>query len=259
MASWKLVFSDDFSPAPDIDRAKWESPHYTPENNQAYIPRTGFRNPTDFDGEIGLIPCMSDNGADLRFSTYNPLAQPAGDAFLGSEMHTVQKWGDGGETVKFEARVKCPDMPGGAVASVFSYALCTGRQVQNEIDFEFASNHWGPDGKQLFTNVFLCASGEGTAHEILSIPQDLLSWHTFSLIYTPGQSVEWLMDGNSIRKETASVPDWKSSGGMRLYFNFWGPARGWDWAYNEGLQPVASGPGDTWHYFVKHAAVYYAT
>ena len=84
MATWSTVFSDDFPAAPDVDRSKWGSPQWQPKNNPAYIGRTGIRNPHDFTGEyeeLGLIPCTAQNGADLRFSTYNPLAQPANSAF----------------------------------------------------------------------------------------------------------------------------------------------------------------------------------
>lgn len=263
MTTWKPVFSDDFPKAADVDRSRWASPFWTPENNQASLGRTGFRNPKDFEDrypELAFIPCTSENGADLRFGTYNPLAQPAGSAFLGSTLHTIEPWGGNGEMVKFEAKVKCPVMPGGAVTSVFSFALCNiPGPVQNEIDFEFASNHWAPPNQQLFTNVFVCASGAGSGPQVVDIKDSLLDWHTFSLIYTPAQSIEWLMDGNSIRTETRFIPDWKSSGGMNLYMNFWAPPSDWRWAYNGNLNPSATPPGDAWHYYVKNAAVYYDT
>jgi Glycosyl hydrolases family 16 len=270
MTNWKRVFIDDFPQADDVDRSKWESPHWMPGNNPAYIPRTGFRNPTDFEGEIGLIPCTSENGADLRLSTYNPKAEPPGSAFLGSVIHTVEKWGGNGETLKFEARVKSPKMPGGAVTSVFSYALCSGppeKPVQNEIDFEFASNHWeGPPPTQFLTNVFVCSRDAGSGPQYIHTGDDLKDWHIFSLIYSPATtnpsfdgSVEWLVDGASVRKEFNNIPDWKASGGMALYMNFWAPASDWGWAFNGSLNPVDTGPGDTWDYYVKNAAVYYGT
>jgi len=214
-------------------------------------------------------PCTAENGADLRLCTYNPEARPAGSAFLGSEIHTVKKWGGKGETVKFEARVKCPPMgrgggnvQGGAVTSVFSYSLCRQGGVQNEIDFEFASNYWPHSiGKQEFlTNVFVCSSGAGSGPTYLSPPNlDLQLWHTFTLIYTPSRSVEWLVDGTSVRRETEHVPDWKTSAGMSLYMNFWAPNADWKWAYSESLKPTPTSPGETWHYYVKNAAVYYLT
>jgi hypothetical protein len=255
---WKPVFSDDFPEGEDIDRTKWESPVYTEKNNKAFLGRTGIRNPKDFEGEIGRIPCTAARGAKLRLGTYNPKA-PAHDTFLGSEMHTIKKWGGGGETVKFEARVASPDMPGGAVTSVFAYALCSGRQVQNEVDFEFASNHWGPPpDNDILTNVFVCSSGAGKQPKVhQETGYGLLDRHTFSLIHTPGQSVEWLVDERSFYKETQFLPDLSASGGMSLYMNFWAPAAGWTWAYNSGLQPVSEGPGTTWDYYVKRAAVYY--
>jgi hypothetical protein len=263
MTAWNRVFWDDFPAADDVDRLKWESPHYTEKNNQASIGRTGIRNPKDFKDsyrELGLIPCTSENGADLRFCTNNPLAEPRGSAFLGSELHTIKKWGGNGEAVKFEAKVKCPDMGGGSVTSVFSFALCSAGGGQNEIDFEFASNYFGaPPNQQYFTNVFVCTSGAGSGPETMRTDINLCNWNTFSLIYIPSQSVEWQIDGRSVRKESRHVPNWKTSGGMGLYLNFWAPKNDWGWAYNENLQPTATQPGETWHYYVKNAAVYYAT
>jgi hypothetical protein len=90
MPTWKPVFSDTFPPASDVDRSKWVSPHWAQHNNPAYIGRTGIRNPTDFQdqyAQLGRIPCVPNDGADLRFSTHNPLAQPANGAFLGTDLN----------------------------------------------------------------------------------------------------------------------------------------------------------------------------
>jgi hypothetical protein len=261
MTTWKPVFSDNFPAAADVDRSRWESPHWTQNNNKANLGRTGFRNPTDFTGpfrQLGLIPCTSENGADLRFSTYNPKAEPAMSAFLGSELHTIDNWGGHGQTVKFEAVVKCPAMPGGAVTSLFAYNL-TGfaDDRRNEIDFEFGSNHWTAP-KQLYTNVFVNSNGAGLGPGVKPTAVNFQQWNTFSLIYTPSQSVEWQLNGNSFLKETQNVPDARLSDGMRLYLNFWAPEPGWDWAYNGNLQPSRA-PGQEWHYYVKKATVYYGT
>jgi hypothetical protein len=66
MPDWKPVFSDDFPAAADVDRLKWESPHYTANDNQAFMGRTGIRNPKDFIDsyrELGFIPshCRQDS------------------------------------------------------------------------------------------------------------------------------------------------------------------------------------------------------
>ena len=257
MPTWNRQFFDDFPAGPDINREKWESPIYSSDHNPAYIPRTGFRNKFDFQGPIALVPCTSQNGADLRLSTYNPKAQPANSSFLGSCIYTWTKWGGAGQSVKFEATVRCVAMPGDAVASVFAYALCTGRYVQNEIDFEFASNHWNGPNQQLFTTVFTCMSGSGLGPGIQNSPVDLQGWNTFSLIYTPSKSVEWRINDKPFLTESQNVPDWRASGGMHLYLNFWAPAQGWDWAYNAGIQPTGSNGQQEWHYYVKNAAVYY--
>ncbi len=264
MPNWKSVFSDNFPAGPDVDRNKWESPVWSAEHNKAYIGRTGIRNRVDFEGQIGLIPCTAENGADFRLSTYNPLAQPANSAFLGSEIYTSnpdkseRRFGGGGQAVKFEAVVKCPAMPGGAVTSVFAYALTGFQENKNEIDFEFVSNHWNAPGQQLFTNVFVNSGGGGYGPGIKSTTINFQNWNTFSLIYMPSQSVEWQINGISFLKETQHIPDAKLSNGLRLDLNFWAPDSGWDWAFNNALQPSGA-PGQEWHYYVKSATVYYGT
>jgi hypothetical protein len=253
MPNWKLVFSDDFPAAADVDRSKWESPHWKRENNPAYIGRTGIRNPTDFTGkyaQLGLIPCMPQNGADLRFSTYNPLA-PGNDSPLGSDLSTIQAWGGNGQTVKFEAEVKCPTMPGGVVTSFFTYKVTT-IPLRDEIDFEFASNHWTAPGQQLQTNVYVNSDGAGLAPEVMTTTVNLQNWNKFTLIWTPNQSVEWQINGNSVRTETRHVP----TQAMHLHFNFWAPKPDFAWAYDGGLQPT-NAPGPEWHYYVRSAKVSY--
>ncbi len=259
MASWSTVFSDDFPAAPDVDRSKWGSPQWQPKNNPAYIGRTGIRNPHDFTGEyeeLGLIPCTAQNGADLRFSTYNPLAQPANSAPLGSDLFTINTWGGNGQTVKFEAKVKSPTMPGGAVTSVFSYVLTDRPEYQkrDEIDFEFVSNHWSAPSKDLNINVYVNSSGGGLGPGVKPSTINFQDWNTFSLIWTPNQSVEWLINGTAFHKETQNIP----TRAMHMHLNFWAPDKDWSWAYNDGLQP-SGGPGQEWHYYVKSATVSYGT
>jgi hypothetical protein len=144
---------------------------------------------------------------------------------------------------------------------VFAYALCSPeeRRVQNEIDFEFASNHSQAPNQELLTNVFVCSSDAGLGPGPSRTTVNLQDWNTFSLIYTPSQSVEWQINGVSLLTDTQHVPDLTQSGGMHLYLNFWAPAPGWTWAYNENLQPTGESDEREWHYYVKKAAVYYAT
>jgi hypothetical protein len=190
--NWRRVFHQDFQQsAPDVDRSIWESPHWQPANNPAFYGRTGIRNPKDFPGPDGLIPCTVQNGAALRLSTYNPKA-PNHDTFLGSDIYTKQTWGANGETVRFEATVQCPAMPGGAVTSLFSYNLITKQptkpgDLRNEIDFEFASNHWtdSPPGSTRTSTVarteaaqekwasrtLMGSISRTSTHSVLTLPQ----------------------------------------------------------------------------------------
>lgn len=266
MPTWTRVFFDDFPAGPDVDRRKWASPFWTQHGNPAFYGRTGIRNPKDFAGPIGLIPCTAENGADLRLSTYNPKAVPANGAFLGSEIFTIsggelRKFGGEGQTVKFEAVVKCPAMPPGGVTSVFAYALTGFQENHNEIDFEFASKHWAPPttDNAVNLNVYVNSSGGGFGPGPKETTVNFLEWNTFTFIWTQAtpQSVEWQINGVSFWKETQNIPD-ASSAGMRLDLNFWAPARDWAWAFSDGINPTG-GPGTEWHYHVKSAAVYYAT
>jgi hypothetical protein len=265
------VFHQDFQhDAPDIKRDIWESPHWQPHNNPAFYGRTGIRNPNDFPGPDGLVPCTAQNGADLRLSTYNPKA-PNHDTFLGSDISTKQAWGANGETVKFEATVQCPTMPGGAVTSLFPYNLITKQppnpgDLRNEIDFEFASNHWSESPPTLNTNV--CGSQNGGGTGIVGVKSadgvNFQNFNTFSIEFNPSNAagfINWLV--NRERKyqwmdyPNPHFPHPQLSGGMRLHLNFWAPAADWAWAYNQNLKPSSSAPGQEWHYYVKNASVYY--
>jgi hypothetical protein len=268
---WKRVFHQDFqNNAPDVDRNIWESPHWQQGNNPAFYGRTGIRNPKDFKGPVGLVPCTVQTGADLRLSTYNPGA-PNHDTFLGSDIYTKQTWGANGETVKFEATVQCPAMPGGAVTSLFSYNLINNQPVdpgdlRNEIDFEFASNHWTDSPPHLNTNVYGSQNGGGTG--IMGVQNadgvNFQNFNTFALEFDPSRAsgyIAWFIN----EEQTCVWSDYpnpnfpypKLSDGMRLHLNFWAPARDWGWAYNQNLQPSSSPPGQEWHYYVKNASVYY--
>jgi hypothetical protein len=258
MTTWKPVFSDKFPQGSDVDRSKWTSPSWTPVNNPAYYGRTGIRNPKDFTGQyhqLGLIPCTSQNGADLRLSTYNPLAQPAHGAFLGSELRTIATWGGSGQQVKFEAEVKCPTMRGGAVTSLFSYGIIVAPN-HDEIDFEFASNHWATTSpaRDLNTNVYVNSSGAGFGPGVKPTTVNFQNWNIFSLIWTPSKSVEWQINGKSFLIESQHVP----TRSMHMVLNFWAPKSDWGWAFNAGLQPSGP-PGEEWHYYVKSAAVSYGS
>jgi hypothetical protein len=262
MTDWTRVFFDEFPAGEDVDRGKWTSPVWTPQDNKAFLGRTGIRNPKDFKGKpVGLIPCTERFGADLRFSTYNPEAIPPGSAFLGSEISTVQKWGGSGQKVKFEATVSALETAPGTVLSVFAYALCANAgRAQNEIDFEFAANYFNAvDSHKPYpylTNVFVCKGGAGDAPVIQNTSFFFAAWNTFTIIYTPSESVEWLINGEQVRFDKVHVPDLRISSGIHLYMNFWAPQSDWGWAYNANLQPSGA-PGQEWHYYVKNAAVYY--
>jgi Glycosyl hydrolases family 16 len=165
-------------------------------------------------------------------------------------------------------------MPGGAVTSLFSYNLITKQQAEsgdlrNEIDFEFASNHWTDSPPRLNTNVYGSQNGGGTGGTGKMGVQNadgvnFQNFNTFSLEFNPSGGagmITWLIN----KKRDCIWDDYSSphfphpelSDGMRLHLNFWAPAFDWDWAYNQDLQPSSSPPGQEWVYYVKNASVYY--
>ena len=273
--TWTQVFNSNFTANDsDVDRTVWESPQWSPSNNPSFIGRTTLRNRADFRGSVGLVPVNAAGQAELRLSTWNPLSAAGTPVFLGAQISTKDTWGNGTESVKFEAKVKCPVMPKGAVCSLFAYKLLDqSDNHRDEIDFEFSSKHWGDTPPAVNTNLYVDSRGGGVADEVKSSPGiDYTDFNTFTLIWNPSTSVEWLINGTSIRTDTnpAHVPTHP----MHLVLNFWAPSSAWGWAYDSDLAPHAprlngsippppqypllaadAHPGQTWTYLVEQVSV----
>lgn len=246
---WVVAANLSFSDGPDVDRSVWTSPQWAPNNNPSFFGRTAIRNPHDFGSPLGCVP-VRDGRARLALGTWNP-RDPQNKSFLGSQIGTIEKWGlasyDG---VSFEARVRCPvGMSGGAVCSLFSYNLLSSDPFQHdEIDFEFASNHWQPGGAEAInTNVYV----DDNSGIDLIVPStvDFSQPVDFRITWT-AESIRWYVDDVLVRTEP-QVP----RSDMSLTLNFWVPDWHWGWAYNAGLQPSPA-PGTEWTYEVDYANVY---
>ena len=212
---------DDFN-APALDTSIW----MMPEGEGTFVGRTQFRPPSR--------PLQIANGVlRLQLDTYNPTAVTQGDSFWGSEIVTRQTFQVGGG-LRFTARVRVPALvPGGIVASVFSYAL-TGA-VRDEIDFEVLTN----DPTRILTNLF---SREGFSSP--GRPQFIGGFtagvfNDLTVEWRP-TSVKWAINGQFVREVTERVPVEP----MTIRLNVWAPAADFPAAYNALLQPAASAGGN---------------
>jgi beta-glucanase (GH16 family) len=151
--------------------------------------------------------------------------------------------------VAFEAQVVCPmTVPGGAVASVFSYHLLNPNPFQHdEIDFEFSSKHWRGAGEAINTNIYV-ASNAGI-DQVVGTTVDFSQPITFRIEWTRS-GITWYVNRSPVRRNT-NVPQ----SDMSLTFNFWVPDDTWGWAYDANLQPSGA-PGTNWVYQVNWAKVY---
>lgn len=243
-----------FTDGPDVDRSVWQSPHWlSPSDNPAFLGRTSLRNPHDYEGEIGLVP-VKNGAAQLRLSTYNP-KDPEHASFLGAQIGTLEKWGlQTYQAVRFEAKVKCPSIAAGAVASLFAYHLLS-IPNRDEIDFEFASKHWSPPDESLNTNVYRDSSGGGVADEVVAVSADFSTSLVFRIEWS-AEGINWYIDpsANPTPIRTMSTQSNVPPTDMHLVLNFWVPNQDWGWAYSDDLQPGAS-PGTQWVYEVEWASV----
>lgn len=246
---WTLAKHFTFQDGPDVDRSVWQSPQWKPQNDPAFLGRTGIRNIHDFGIPAGCVPVIN-GAAQLYLNTFNPLSQPPGSAFLGAQISTRQQWGLASYTaVAFEASVLSPVyMPGGGVTSFFTYNLLSENPFfHDEIDFEFSSNWWkGPD-EAINTNIYV-ASNNGI-DQVLSSSADFSQWITFCIEWS-ASGINWYVNGNLFRTAT-QVPQ----SDMSMVFNFWVPDAGWDWAYNSALNPSGA-PGTQWAYQVQWAKIW---
>ncbi|GAA4786193.1 hypothetical protein GCM10023307_08660 [Lysobacter hankyongensis] len=246
---WTVAANLSFSDGPDVDRTVWTSPHWiSSSDNPSFLGRTALRNLPDFGIPLGCVP-VANGRAQLILSSWNP-RDPDNTSFLGAQISTREKWGLGSyEKVAFQARVRCPfGMPGGAVASLFSYNLLSTDPFQHdEIDFEFASNYWQGAHEAINTNVYL--DDNSGIDLVVPTTVDFSGPIDFMIVWS-SEDIRWYINDALVRTET-SVPQ----SDMSLTLNVWVPGSDWGWAYNADLQ-AATAPGTQWIYEVDWANVY---
>ncbi|MGZ7176802.1 glycoside hydrolase family 16 protein [Burkholderia gladioli] len=257
---WTLNAFLAFADGPDIDRTVWTSPQWAANNNPSFFGQTAIANQPDYGYPLGCVP-VENNRAQLVLSTWNPCdaGKPA-TSYLGSQISTIQKWGlKSYQKVAFWARVKCPvGMPGGAVASLFSYNLLSSTPFQHdEIDFEFASNYWQQGaGQAVNTNVYV--DDNTGLDQVVTINVDTTQDMDLLIIWS-ANDIKWYIGDTLVRTETGAVPQ----SDMSMTLNFWVPASSWSWAYNGNFPAPASAltspptaPGTQWIYEVAFASVF---
>ncbi len=217
-------FTDHFD-GPAIDSRRWQYPLFA--NGGTFYGRTQVRV-----RETAALPSVSKSNMHLTLGTYNPTGNPTGISFLGTQLQTVKSFSRGdGLSVQVRSRLRNP-FPRGLIGGLFLFGRA-GNGLNNEISFTMMSNAPG----LIDTNVY--AGQPGGIGRILgsfALPSGTLGdYHDYRIDWLPDR-VEWFVDGELLRSETAIVP----AGDMALNLSLWAPAAEWAKAYDSGLQPAAS-------------------
>lgn len=232
-ARGEVLLRDDFD-GPALDTGVW----LVPTGPGTFLGRTQLRPTSE-----GFV--FSGGTLRLPLDTYNPSAQQPGDSFFGSEIVSQQTFAlDRGLSVRARVRLVAP-VPGGLVASVFTFALLPG-PVRDEIDVELLSNDVAAGRERFLTNVFsnddFSAPGD---LEFVSVADfDPTAWNEYEIQWLPDR-VRWLLNGAAVREEASTVPDDPAT--VRL--NFWAPSDTFPDAYDAALQPVATPEANQTFYY----------
>lgn len=218
------LLRDDFD-GPALDTELWR----VPTGPGTFLGRTQLRpSPDSFVFTRGTLR--------LPLDTFNPSARTPGDSFLGSEIASRRTFAVGtGLAIRARVRLVEP-VPGGLVASLFTFALLPGA-VRDEIDVELLTNDVAAGRPRLLTNLFE-DDGFGVAGNLRLVAPpgfDATHWNEYEIQWLPDR-VRWLLNGALVREETGTVPDDPAS--VRL--NFWAPSETFAKAYDASLQPAAT-------------------
>jgi hypothetical protein len=234
-ANAQVLLRDDFD-GNALDSEKW----FMPTGQGTFFGRTQIRPP-----EQPLE--LTNSVIRLRLDTHNPTARDPGDSFWGSEIVTQDTFARGdGLTFKARARLVAP-VPGGLVASLFSYFLAPTALVRSEIDFEFLSNDVVANRERVLTNVFDNEPFD-SAGDVEHVPVpglDLTDFNEYEIRWIPDR-IEWFVNGVEVREEADTNPEED----MEVRLNFWAPDHNFAAAYDADLVPVAT-PAENATYFYE--------
>ena len=242
----QVLLRDDFNDTGIVNPFVWRLPF---EGEGTFVGRTQFRgNPaTDLplQGISVADGASTAQVAEIHLDTFSPI--DPGNQFLGTDLLSRRNFARGGG-LAFESRLRldptnAADL-GGVLGGFFLFDVTrendAGDLVRDEIDFELLGNQAVPGGNQdILTNVFSedpftgpDAAGDGAFVDVAGL--DLTEFQTYRVEWTP-DSVEWFVNGTSIRTVTTDIPD----DPQELHFNIWAPDTDFAAAFNAALQPTA--------------------
>jgi hypothetical protein len=229
-----IIFSDNFPGDGLIDKSKWKFNVWTPPNGEgSFYGRTQ---------QAQGLPYASGGVMRLLLSGYNP-TDPNHLTFSGSEAISIRLFDLKNGPIAFEAQVRYAQSQRGIIGGFFTFA--GPKDTHDEIDFEAMSNNFS----QMQTNIY-CNEPLDNGHPIsypLTSPLD--QFHTYRIEWRSNE-VRWLIDGKTVRTETARVP----TKPMALHFNIWAPPADWP-SGDDSLKPN-SVVGETEYFFdVKEVKV----
>jgi len=229
-----VILNDDFA-GNSLNQTNWYVPAYDPSGS-TYIPNTQFQ-------VAPYLPPVSGGAAHLPLNTFNPSARTPGDSFFGTEIVSQQLFsvGDG---LKIDVEIReAPQTPGGIVSGFFLYTPPPAPGgPHSEIDFELLTNNPTQVQTNEYNNVPL---GTGTPATATLPNGDQSQYHTYEILWLPNE-IQWSVDGQVIRTDTADVPTTP----MSLYFNTYAPSSSfWPAASNPALQPAMQANNNQFYNF----------
>ena len=231
------LLRDDFSGS-SLDSSTW----FMPVGAGTFLGRTQLRPPSE-------SLAVANGVIRLRLDTYNPTALTPGDSFWGSEIvsNTIFPRG-AGLSFSTRARLVGP-IPGGMVASLFSYMTQSG--LHDEIDVELLSNDLA--SPRVLTNVFNNDNFTVPGHPLFAtVPGFSLTDFNLYRVDWLSDRVRWWINGILVREDLVNVPD----DPMTIRLNLWAPSSTFAAAYNAALQPVDNaGANQTFFYDVDFVEV----
>lgn len=216
-----VFLSDDFN-GTAVTSGNWHIPTWKSSSDGTFVGRTQFRCTQN-----SPLPAANQGNAIITVESYNP-TDSAGASFYGTDLISNQIFSQG---IHVTVRAKMNTAALGIVGGIFLYALKPGSStLHDEIDFELLTNK--PNGAQ--TNIYGNEPlGVGNPQFASYASGTISDYHTYEIKWMPTQ-VSWLVDGKTIRTDTAHVP----SGPMYFHLNIWVPASDWAEAYSSSLQPT---------------------
>jgi Glycosyl hydrolases family 16 len=202
-----IIFSGTFPMSGPIDGSKWKFNAWTPPTGGgSFYGRTQQRQ---------ALPDSNGGAMLLKLDSYNP-SDPKHLSFLGSEAISTRLFDLNSGPIAFEAQVKYAQSQRGIIGGFFTFAGPPDHH--DEIDFEAMSNSFSQMQTNIYHNEPL-GEGDPISYPLTS-PLD--QFHTYRIEWRSTE-VRWLIDGKTVRTETARVP----TKPMALHFNIWAPPADW--------------------------------